>query len=68
MQVGVVDRHNLDKKDSDTGSRFQRAAAHAVNHLRWKMQLREEYARGNRHAHLNCSLVIQPASWWVLML
>jgi hypothetical protein len=26
----------------DAGSRYQRAVAHAVNHLQWKMKLREE--------------------------
>jgi exonuclease III len=41
----LVDKRNLGKKDSDGGCRFQRAAAHAVNQLQWKMQLREECGR-----------------------
>ncbi len=42
----VVEKRNLVNKDSDSGCRFQRPAAHAVNHLQWKMQLREERVRG----------------------
>jgi len=54
QQVGaVVDQRNLSKKDRDTGSRLQRAAAHAVNHLHWKMQMREEHSRDSaRNLHL----------------
>jgi ribonuclease HI len=42
----VISKRNLVHKDSDSGCRFQRAAAHAVNQLQWKMQLREEIVRG----------------------
>ena len=53
QQVGtVVTKRNLVHRDSDRGSRFQRAAAHAVNQLDWKMVLREESARGARNQHL----------------
>ena len=46
-EVGsVVAKQNLANKDCDRGSRMQRAAAHAVNHLQWKMALRE--LRGRR--------------------
>jgi len=52
-QVGtVVNKTNLQSKNRDTGSRLQRAAAHAVNHLRWSMRLREEHSRGPRNQHL----------------
>ena len=46
-RVGTVSgKRNLVHKDSDSGCRFQRAAAHAVNQLQWRMQLREELVRG----------------------
>ena len=39
-QVGSsVRKRNLVNKDPDNGTRYQRAAAHAVNHLEWEMQL-----------------------------
>ena len=45
-QVGsVVEKQNLVHKSNDNGTRFQRAAAHAVNHLQWKMHMREEHVR-----------------------
>lgn len=51
-QVGlVVCKRNLVNKDPDTGSRFQRAAAHAVNHFEWKMILSED-TRRSRVRHL----------------
>ena len=53
QQVGaVVDRHFDRSKNKDSGTRLQRAAAHAVNHLQWTMQLREEPSRAGRHQHL----------------
>jgi ribonuclease HI len=57
LHVGAVTaKRNADQKDRDAGTRFQRAAAHAVNHLQWKLVLREElsHARGvaARNAHL----------------
>jgi hypothetical protein len=54
QQVGTVtDKRNLVNKDSEHGSRFQRAAAHAVNHLQWVMQLCEQNSlRSNRNQHL----------------
>ena len=54
QQVGAtVDRHNFENKNSERGTRCQRAAALAVNTLQWKMQLREEQAaRAPRHLHL----------------
>ena len=53
-QVGtVVTKQNLAHKYNDKGSRFQRAAAHAVNQLKWKMMLREEPSKGAaRNSHL----------------
>ena len=53
-QVGTtVDRLNLVNKNSERGSRLQRAAALAVNRLQWKLQLREEQAaRASRLQHL----------------
>lgn len=59
MQVGsIVTKRNLWQKENDTGSRMQRAAAHAINHLRWQMTLRDEpthareAAARNARAHL----------------
>jgi ribonuclease HI len=53
QQVGTaVNKQNADSKNRDTGTRFQRAAAHAVNWLQWSMQLREEHSRGPRNQHL----------------
>jgi exonuclease III/ribonuclease HI len=47
----VTGKRNLVNKDSDSGCRFQRAAAHAVNQLQWSMQLREELIRGAARVH-----------------
>jgi len=51
-------KRNELQKERDAGSRYHRAAAHAVNHLQWKMLLREEAAdarhraTASRHNHL----------------
>jgi len=51
LHVGAVTTKRNDvQKERDAGSRYQRAAAHAVNHLQWKMMLREEPAARRRGA------------------
>jgi hypothetical protein len=50
QQVGsAVDKHFDRRKNTDSGTRLQRAAAHAVNRLSWSMQLRDESSRRVTH-------------------
>jgi hypothetical protein len=45
----TVDKHSDRRKNTDSGTRLQRAAAHAVNLLNWRMQLRDEPSRRVTH-------------------
>ena len=57
LHVGTIAAKCNDlQKDRDAGSRFQRAAAHAVNHLQWKMMLREEPSLARGAAARNAQL------------
>jgi hypothetical protein len=49
QQVGpTMDKHFDRRKNTDSGTRLQRAAAHAVNRLSWRMQFRDEPSRRSR--------------------
>ena len=57
LHVGAVTAKRNDiQRDRDAGSRYQRAAAHAVNHLQWKMVLREEASQVRAAAVRNTQL------------
>jgi ribonuclease HI len=65
-QVGsVATKRNLWQKESDGGSRLQRAAAHSVNHLRWQMTLRDDLMPSREASARNARLHLyarQPAA------
>ena len=63
----VISKRNLVTERQRSGSRFQRAAAHAINQLQWKMVLREEAARARGVAARKQHLFARSASWASLL-